>query len=74
MGAGQVLTINVAVLLAIIVILRWRRPVQPRTRADQTFGITVILVLGLLLAPTDFGHSILSAVRQLVEGIANAGK
>lgn len=66
------LTINVAVLLAIIVIWRIRRPVEPRTRADQMFGITVILVLGLLLAPTEFGHSVLGAVRQLVEGIAKA--
>ncbi|MFJ8677256.1 hypothetical protein [Streptomyces sp. NPDC093589] len=66
------LTINVAVLLTIIVILRFRRPVEPRTRADQLFGITVILVLGLLLAPTDFGHSVLSAVQQMVEGIAKA--
>lgn len=66
------LTINVAVLLVVIVIWRIRRPVEPRTRLDQMFGITVILVLGLLLAPTDFGHSVLGAVRQLVEGIAKA--
>ncbi|MYT18475.1 hypothetical protein YWIDRAFT_08200 [Streptomyces sp. SceaMP-e96] len=66
------LTLNVAVLLAIIVIVRWRRPVEPRTRADQMFGITIILVLGLLLAPTAFGHSVLGAVKQLVEGIARA--
>ncbi|MFI7096737.1 hypothetical protein [Streptomyces lydicus] len=68
------LTINVAVLLVVIVILRWRRPVEPRTRADQMFGITIILVLGLLLAPTAFGHSVLGAVKQLVEGIARASQ
>ncbi|MEU7435655.1 hypothetical protein AB0B07_33180 [Streptomyces sioyaensis] len=66
------LTINVAVLLAIIVFVRIRRPVEPRTRLDQMFGVTVILVLGLLLAPTEFGHSVLGAVQQLVEGIAKA--
>lgn len=66
------LTINVAVLLAIIVFVRLRRPVEPRTRLDQAFGITVILVLGLLLAPTPFGQSVLGAVKQLVEGIAKA--
>lgn len=66
------LTINVAVLLAIIVFVRLRRPVEPRTRLDQALGITVILVLGLLLAPTDVGQSILGAVRQLVEGVAKA--
>ncbi|GFE20078.1 hypothetical protein [Streptomyces nigrescens] len=66
------LTVNVAVLLAVIVFVRLRRPVEPRTRLDQAFGIAVILVLGLLLAPTDFGQSILGAVRQLVEGIAKA--
>lgn len=66
------LTINVAVLLAVIVILRLRRPVEPRTRADQAFGITIILVLGLLLAPTDFGQGVLGAVKQLVAGITRA--
>ncbi|WP_331756627.1 hypothetical protein [Streptomyces decoyicus] len=66
------LTINLAVLLVAIVIWRIRRPVEPRTRLDQMFGITVILILGLLLAPTDFGHSVLGAVKQLVEGIAKA--
>lgn len=66
------LTINVVVLLVIIVFVRWRRPVEPRTRLDQTFGIAVILILGLLLAPTPFGHSVLGAVQQLVEGVAKA--
>lgn len=66
------LTINVAVLLAVIVFVRLRRPVEPRTRLDQAFGITVILVLGLLLTPTDFGQSILGAVQQLVESVAKA--
>ncbi|MFF0629782.1 hypothetical protein [Streptomyces sp. NPDC004296] len=58
------LTINVTVLLVIIVFVRLRRPVEPRTRLDQAFGIVVILALGLLLAPTEFGHSVLGAVRQ----------
>ncbi|MFE1767226.1 hypothetical protein ACFW81_23785 [Streptomyces angustmyceticus] len=66
------LTINVAVLLVAIIIWRIRRPVEPRTRADQVFGVAVILILGLLLAPTPFGHSVLGAVKQLVEGIAKA--
>ncbi|MFD7922497.1 hypothetical protein ACFV3R_25135 [Streptomyces sp. NPDC059740] len=65
----MILTINVALLLAIIVILRWRRPVEPRTRADQTFGIIVILILGLVLAPTDVGQGILHGVQQLLHGI-----
>lgn len=66
------LTINVTLLLVIIVFVRWRRAVEPRTRLDQAFGIAVILVLGLLLAPTSFGQSVLGAVQQLVEGIAKA--
>lgn len=66
------LTINLAVLLTVIMIVRWRRPVAPRTRADQTLGIAIILVLGLLLAPTAFGQGVLDVVRQLVDGIADA--
>ncbi|MEV7466160.1 hypothetical protein AB0O20_06545 [Streptomyces kronopolitis] len=66
------LTINVAVLLAVIIFVRIRRPVEPRTRLDQTLGIALVLVLGLLLAPTQVGHSVLGAVQQLVHGIAKA--
>lgn len=66
------LTMDLAVLLAIIVFIRIRRPVQPRTRSDQVLGVTVILVLGLLLAPTSFGQGLLDAVRQIVASIAEA--
>lgn len=68
------LTIDLALLLTIIVVLRWRRPVEPRTRADQAVGVAVILVLGLLLAPTAFGHGVLDAVGQVVAGVGEASR
>ncbi|MDT0381523.1 hypothetical protein RM572_22445 [Streptomyces sp. DSM 42041] len=67
------LTINVAVLLTVIVLLRLRRRTEPRTRFDETFGVVLVLVLGVLLAPTSFGQWVLDLVGQLAHGITRAG-
>jgi hypothetical protein len=52
----MIITVNVAVLLAVIVYLRVRRAVAPRTRADQWVTVALVLSLGLLLYPTDTGR------------------
>ncbi|MEV1025478.1 hypothetical protein [Streptomyces sp. NPDC050264] len=69
----MVLTLNVAVLLAVIIFLRIRRDVQPRTRADQWLTVAIVMVFGLLIAPTDFGQGVLNAVGQVAQGITEAG-
>ncbi|EST37713.1 hypothetical protein N566_11475 [Streptomycetaceae bacterium MP113-05] len=69
----MMLTINVAVLLAVIVVLRLRRPTEPRKRSDETLSVALVLVLGVLLAPTAFGQWILDVLGQLVHGITQAG-
>jgi hypothetical protein len=70
----MMLTLNVAVLLAVIVVLRLRRPVEPRKRSDQTLSAVLVLLLGLLLAPTAFGQWALDVLGQLVHGITSAGQ
>ncbi|MGW2602688.1 hypothetical protein [Streptomyces klenkii] len=67
------MTINVAVLPAAIIGLRIRRRVQARSRADQWLTVTIVLVFGLLVAPTDFGQGALNVVGQLVRGISHSG-
>lgn len=67
------MTINVAVLLAVIIALRIRRRVQARSRADQWLTVTIVLVFGLLVAPTDFGQGTLNVVGQLVRSISHSG-
>ncbi|MFJ8823692.1 hypothetical protein ACIREE_18125 [Streptomyces sp. NPDC102467] len=69
----MVLTLNVAVLLAIIIFLRVRRTVQARSRADTWLTVAIVTVFGLLIAPTDFGQGILNAVGQVAQGITDAG-
>ncbi|MEB3959216.1 hypothetical protein OKJ48_02935 [Streptomyces kunmingensis] len=69
----MVLTLNVAVLLAIIIFLRVRRRVQARSRADQWLTVAIVMVFGLLIAPTDFGQGVLNAVAQAAQGISEAG-
>lgn len=68
------LTINVAVLLAVIVVLRLRRRTQARSRLDEKFTVVIVLAFGVLIAPTDFGQGILSVLNQLVEGISHSGR
>ncbi|MDX3771547.1 hypothetical protein OG963_42875 [Streptomyces sp. NBC_01707] len=67
------LTINVAVLLAVIVVLRLRRRTQARSRLDEKFTVVIVLAFGVLIAPTDFGQGVLSVLSQLVQGISQAG-
>lgn len=67
------LTINLAVLLAAIIVLRLLRKTEARTRFDEKLTVVVVLVFGVLVAPTDFGQGVLSAVGQLVQGVSQAG-
>ncbi|MCB5906222.1 hypothetical protein [Streptomyces pinistramenti] len=68
------LTINMAVLLAIIVFLRLRRRTQSRSRRDEKLTVLIVPALGVLIAPTAVGHGILDFLTQLVRGISRAGQ
>ncbi|MGW9025388.1 hypothetical protein ACWGQ5_14375 [Streptomyces sp. NPDC055722] len=49
------LTINVAVLLAVIVFVRLRRRTESRSRFDEKLTVVIVLALGVLIAPTPAG-------------------
>ncbi|MGY0021208.1 hypothetical protein ACVHNB_19780 [Streptomyces sp. YJ-C3] len=66
----MILTLNVAVLLAVIIYFRIRRRVQARSRSDQWTTVAIVLVFGLLIAPTDFGQGVLEVVGQLAQGVS----
>ncbi|MFD7973954.1 hypothetical protein [Streptomyces clavifer] len=66
------LAINVAVLLAFIVIMRLRRRTEARSRMDEKFTVVIVLALGVLIAPTEFGQGILNVITQLVQGITQS--
>ncbi|ELP70136.1 hypothetical protein ACKI1I_20455 [Streptomyces turgidiscabies] len=70
----MLLTINVAVLLAVIIVVRLRRRTQARSRFDEKLTVAIVLVFGLLVAPTAFGQGILDVVAQLVEGSSRSGR
>ena len=69
-----VLTINVAVLLAVIIIVRLRRRTHARSRNDEKLTVLIVLVFGILVAPTAFGQGVLDVVGQLASGINDAGR
>ncbi|MCW1100300.1 hypothetical protein OJ963_41850 [Streptomyces sp. RS2] len=68
------LTINVAVLLAVIIVVRLRRRTQARSRNDEKLTVLIVLVFGIVVAPTAFGQGVLDFVGQLVSGINDTGR
>ncbi|MFJ5899789.1 hypothetical protein ACIQFZ_31040 [Streptomyces sp. NPDC093064] len=68
------LTINVAVLLAVIVFFRLRRRTEARSRFDEKLTVVIVLALGVLIAPTPAGQGILNILGQLAGGVTRAGR
>ncbi|MET8832192.1 hypothetical protein ABZX40_39090 [Streptomyces sp. NPDC004610] len=68
------LTINVAVLFAIIVFFRLRRRTQARSRSEERTTAVIVLALGVLIAPTPVGQGILGVLGQLASGVTQAGR
>jgi hypothetical protein len=65
-----VLTINVALLLIVIIVLRLRRRTQARSRLDEQTSAVIAVTLGVLLAPTRFGHGVLHVLQGLAQSIS----
>ncbi|WP_328443430.1 hypothetical protein OG780_44145 [Streptomyces sp. NBC_00386] len=68
------LTINVAVLLAIVIVVRLQRRTEARKRSDEQLTVLIVLVFGVLVAPTAFGHGVVDVVGQVAEGITQSGR
>ncbi|MGP4051454.1 hypothetical protein [Streptomyces sp. 2A115] len=67
------LTINAAVLLAVVIVWRLRRRVQARKRSDEQLTGVIVLVFGVLIAPTAFGQWILDVEGRLPQSISQSG-
>ncbi|MCQ4209245.1 hypothetical protein [Streptomyces longispororuber] len=63
-------TINVALLLGVIAILLLRRPVVARKRGDTLMVMIILLVIGVLIAPTALGEAITNGMSQLATNIS----
>ncbi|MFE6163060.1 hypothetical protein ACFQ7F_29565 [Streptomyces sp. NPDC056486] len=69
----MVLTIDLAVLLAVIIFFLWRRKPLARSRLNTGMTMAVVLIFGVLIAPTAFGHGIVDAVSDVAQGFSNVG-
>lgn len=67
------LTVDVAVLLAVIIVVRLRRRTEARSRNDEKLTVAIVLVFGILIAPTAFGHGVVDVVGQLAQGVTESG-
>ena len=68
------LTIDVAVLLAVIIVLRLGRRTEARSRNDEKLTVAIVLVFGILVAPTAFGQGVFHVVGQLAHGVTQSGR
>ncbi|MGW1068938.1 hypothetical protein ACWD4F_31015 [Streptomyces aureus] len=68
------LTINVTLLLAVIVVWRLRRRTEARSRFDEKLTVVIVLALGVLIAPTPEGQGILNVLGQLASGVTQASR
>ncbi|MFG3013607.1 hypothetical protein ACGFZB_24750 [Streptomyces cinerochromogenes] len=66
-------TINVAVLLAVVV-RRLRRRTEARSRFDEKLTVVIVLALGVLIAPTPAGQGIVNILGQLASGVTQASR
>ncbi|MFJ2774110.1 hypothetical protein [Streptomyces sp. NPDC087300] len=64
---------DLAVLLAVVIFLLVRRPPRPRKRIDAVLTMTLVLVFGVLIAPTGFGQWVLDTTGELTQGVTKAG-
>jgi len=68
------LTINMAVLLAAIVIFRLLRRTQARSRFNEKLTVVIVLAPGVLIAPTPAGQGIPNVLGQLASGVTQAAR
>ena len=47
---------------------------QARKRSDEQLTVLIVLVFGVLVAPTAFGQGIADVVGQLANGITDSGR
>lgn len=73
-GGVRLLSIDVAVLLGVIVVLRLRRRTEARSRRDERMTVLIVLALGIVLAPTELGRGFADVLGQLVNGVSRAGQ
>ncbi len=66
----MILSINVAVLLAVVIVVRLRRRTEARSRFDEKLTVVIVLVFGVLIAPTSFGQGVLNAVGQVARSLS----
>ncbi|WP_027760616.1 hypothetical protein [Streptomyces sp. AA1529] len=69
----MILTLNVAVLLAVIIYFRIGRKGQFQSKANQWMTVSIVLVFGVLIAPTDVGQEIVRVLGDIVNNISASG-
>ncbi|MEV1024210.1 hypothetical protein [Streptomyces sp. NPDC050264] len=66
-------TLSVTLILGLIAFLLLRRAPAARKRGDTAVVMAIMLVLGVLIAPTSFGQAITNGVNQFATTLSGWG-
>lgn len=63
-------TIDLAVLLSIVIVLRLRRRTEARSRRDEQLTVLIVLAFGVLVASTWVGDGVRGVLEAVVDAFA----
>nr|WP_107374279.1 hypothetical protein [Streptomyces abyssalis] len=66
---GLIVTLDVTLILGFVIFLRLQRRTQARSRVDERMTVFIVLVFGVLIAPTEFGKWILSTLSSMITSV-----
>lgn len=66
---GLIVTLDVTLILGFVIFLRLQRRTQARSRVDEKMTVFIVLVFGILIAPTEFGKWILSTLSSMIASV-----
>jgi hypothetical protein len=66
---GLIVTLDITLLLGVLIYLRLQRRTEARSRADERTTVFIVMIFGILIAPTEFGKWILSTLGSVISSV-----
>lgn len=66
---GLIVTLDVTLILGFVIFLRLQRRTESRSRKDERMTVYIVMVFGILIAPTEFGRWILSTLESMISSV-----
>jgi hypothetical protein len=66
---GLIVTLDITLLLGVLIYLRLQRRTEARSRVDERTTVFIVMVFGILIAPTEFGKWIRSTLGSVISSV-----